>query len=67
MSQLPNSKFAEMLRRRKRKSYGQTWTNPINEIDPGVTTAMSLAPFQSFSDHVSANSIFYLSIKIGDQ
>lgn len=53
MMQLPNSKFAEMLRRNLRKKSGN-W-DPSYDIvpDAGVTTALSLAPFQSNTDSYS--------------
>lgn len=45
---LSGSKFGEMLR--KRKKYGQqSWPSSLPEADVAVTTAMSLAPLQTFS------------------
>lgn len=48
---LPGSKFGEMLRKKKRGGQ-QSWGGSFSETDPAITTAMSLAPLQSFSDQV---------------
>ncbi|XP_055320092.1 OCIA domain-containing protein 1 [Sitodiplosis mosellana] len=48
MMAIPNSRFAEMLRRRKG---GSNWD--LGPQDAGVATALSLAPFQSATDSYS--------------
>lgn len=43
---LPNSRFAEMLRRRRQQ--GRNWD--MGTQDAGAATALSLAPFQATTD-----------------
>lgn len=52
LMQLPGSQFAEMLRQSKRFGCNRgSWNDAITiNTDPGVATALSLAPFQSFGD-----------------
>lgn len=48
---LPGSQFAELLRRSKRIAPNTgSWNDAITiNTDPGVATALSMAPFQAFS------------------
>lgn len=48
MLALPNSRFAEMLRRNMQRRQGNNWD--LSQHDAGAATALSLAPFQGATD-----------------
>lgn len=51
MMALPNSRFAEMLRRNQQRRQGRNWD--LGSQDAGAATALSLAPFQGATDSYS--------------
>lgn len=63
---LPGSRFAELLRKSKRyASNASSWNDAVTiNTDAGVATALSLAPFQSFSDRSSEPQVSLLRIRM---